>query len=109
MPHFTLTFVFAIERGKPAPLTVHRTKAAMPFAGKYRVIDFTLANCLHSGLRQILVLTQYKSHSLHKHLRDAWSCSTPNSASSSPPYRRRCATVRAGTAACSMHCARIAI
>jgi ADP-glucose pyrophosphorylase len=45
----------------------------VPFAGKYRVIDFTLANCLHSGLRQVLVLTQYKSHSLHKHLRDAWS------------------------------------
>ncbi len=73
MPHATLTFVFAIERGTPAPLTQQRTKAAVPFGGKYRVIDFTLANCLHSGLRQVLVLTQYKSHSLHKHLRDAWS------------------------------------
>ncbi|MCG6939790.1 MAG: glucose-1-phosphate adenylyltransferase [Thiohalocapsa sp.] len=73
MPSATLTFVFAIERGAPAPLTLHRTKAAVPFAGKYRVIDFTLANCLHSGQRQVLVLTQYKSHSLHKHLRDAWS------------------------------------
>ncbi len=73
MPSATLTFVFAIERGTPAPLTRHRTKAAVPFGGKYRVIDFTLANCLHSGLRQVLVLTQYKSHSLHKHLRDAWS------------------------------------
>lgn len=73
MPSATLTFVFAIERGAPAPLTQQRTKAAVPFAGKYRVIDFTLANCLHSGLRQVLVLTQYKSHSLHKHLRDAWS------------------------------------
>ena len=73
MPSATLTFVFAIERGTPAPLTLHRTKAAVPFAGKYRVIDFPLANCLHSGLRQVLVLTQYKSHSLHKHLRDAWS------------------------------------
>jgi glucose-1-phosphate adenylyltransferase len=73
MSSATLTFVFAIERGAPAPLTEQRTKAAVPFAGKYRVIDFTLANCLHSGLRQVLVLTQYKSHSLHKHLRDAWS------------------------------------
>ena len=45
----------------------------MPFGGKYRVVDFTLSNCLHSGLRRILVLTQYKSHSLHKHLRDGWS------------------------------------
>ncbi|KAA6185749.1 glucose-1-phosphate adenylyltransferase [Thiohalocapsa marina] len=73
----TLTFVFAMARGEPEPLTRHRTKAAVPFGGKYRVIDFTLANCLHSGLRQILVLTQYKSHSLHKHLRDAWSLFNP--------------------------------
>ena len=55
------------------PLTSDRAKPAVPFGGKYRIIDFTLANCLHSGLRQILVLTQYKSFSLQKHLRDAWS------------------------------------
>jgi glucose-1-phosphate adenylyltransferase len=73
MPSKTLTFVFAAERGTPLPLTEHRCKAAIPVAGKYRVIDFTLANCLHSGLRQVLVLSQYKSHSLHKHLRDGWS------------------------------------
>lgn len=73
MPSKTLTFVFAAERGTPVPLTEHRCKAAVPVAGKYRVIDFTLANCLHSGLRQVLVLSQYKSHSLHKHLRDGWS------------------------------------
>lgn len=76
MPTQTLTFVFATERGTPEALTEHRCKAAVPFGGKYRVIDFTLANCLHSGLRRILVLTQYKSHSLHKHLRDAWSLFT---------------------------------
>jgi glucose-1-phosphate adenylyltransferase len=45
----------------------------VPFGGRYRIIDFTLSNCLHSGLRRILVLTQYKSQSLQKHLRDAWS------------------------------------
>lgn len=73
MPSQTLTFLIASERGTPVELTEHRTKAAVPFGGKYRVVDFTLANCLHSGLRQILVLTQYRSHSLHKHLRDGWS------------------------------------
>jgi glucose-1-phosphate adenylyltransferase len=74
----TLILVLAIDRGAgPEPLTLHRTKAAVPFGGKYRVIDFTLANCLHSGLRQVLVLTQYKSHSLHKHLRDGWSIFNP--------------------------------
>jgi glucose-1-phosphate adenylyltransferase len=60
-----------------SPLTDHRAKPAVPFGGKYRIIDFTLTNCLHSGLRKILVLTQYKSHSLQKHLRDGWSIFNP--------------------------------
>ena len=60
-----------------APLTNDRAKPAVPFGGKYRIIDFTLANCLHSGLRRILVFTQYKSHSLQKHLRDGWSIFNP--------------------------------
>jgi glucose-1-phosphate adenylyltransferase len=55
------------------PLTADRAKPAVPFGGRYRIIDFTLSNCLHSGLRRVLVLTQYKSHSLQKHLRDGWS------------------------------------
>src|SRR5882762_3827822 len=55
------------------PLTADRAKPAVPFGGRYRIVDFTLSNCLHSGLRRILVLTQYKSHSLQKHLRDGWS------------------------------------
>lgn len=59
------------------PLTADRAKPAVPFAGKYRIIDFTLSNCEHSGLRRILVLTQYKSHSLQKHLRDGWSIFNP--------------------------------
>jgi glucose-1-phosphate adenylyltransferase len=59
------------------PLTAERAKPAVPFGGRYRIIDFTLSNCLHSGLRQILVLTQYKSHSLQKHLRDGWSVYNP--------------------------------
>jgi glucose-1-phosphate adenylyltransferase len=74
MTEDTLTLVIATDRGQgPDPMTLHRPKAALPFGGKFRVIDFTLANCLHSGLRRVLVLTQYKSHSLHKHLRDGWS------------------------------------
>ncbi len=60
-----------------SPLTDNRAKPAVPFGGKYRIIDFTLTNCLHSGLRRILVLTQYKSHSLQKHLRDGWSVFNP--------------------------------
>jgi glucose-1-phosphate adenylyltransferase len=72
--HNTLTILLAGGRGaRLEPLTADRAKPAVPFGGKYRVVDFTLSNCLHSGLRRILVLTQYKSHSLHKHLRDGWS------------------------------------
>ena len=65
------------EGSRLSPLTADRAKPAVPFGGRYRIIDFTLSNCLHSGLRRILVLTQYKSHSLQKHLRDGWSIFNP--------------------------------
>jgi glucose-1-phosphate adenylyltransferase len=74
----TLTVILAGGQGsRLQPLTLERTKAAVPFGGQYRIIDFSLVNCLHSGLRRILVLTQYKSHSLQKHLRDGWSLFNP--------------------------------
>ena len=58
------------------PLTGERSKAAVPFGGKYRLVDFTLSNCVNSGLRQIFVLTQYRSESLHRHIQDGWGIST---------------------------------
>lgn len=74
----TLAVILAGGMGsRLSPLTDDRAKPAVPFGGKYRIIDFTLTNCLHSGLRRILVLTQYKSHSLHKHLRNGWSIFNP--------------------------------
>lgn len=74
----TLTLVMAGKVGESLhPLSDDRAKSAIPFGGKYRLIDFPLTNCLHSGLRRILVMTQYKSHSLHKHLRDGWSVFNP--------------------------------
>jgi glucose-1-phosphate adenylyltransferase len=70
----TLAIILAGGHGsRLQPLTKDRAKPAVPFGGKYRIIDFPLANCLHSGVRRVLVLTQYKSHSLQKHLRDGWS------------------------------------
>ena len=54
------------------PLTRDRAKPAVPFGGGYRIIDFTLSNCLNSGLRQILVLTQYKAASLSRHINMGW-------------------------------------
>ncbi len=55
------------------PLTRDRAKPAVPFGGIYRIIDFTLSNCLHSDIRRIFVLTQYKSTSLHRHIQFGWN------------------------------------
>ncbi|QDU91781.1 Glucose-1-phosphate adenylyltransferase [Pirellulimonas nuda] len=54
------------------PLTRDRAKPAVPFGGSYRIIDFTLSNCLNSGVRKILVLTQYKAMSLDRHVTLGW-------------------------------------
>jgi len=58
------------------PLTRGRSKASIPFGGKFRLIDFALSNCVNSGLRQIFVLTQYLSESLHRHIQDGWGISS---------------------------------
>lgn len=55
------------------PLTDSRAKPAVPFGGVYRIIDFTLANCVNSQVTRIFVLTQHKSHSLSTHLKECWS------------------------------------
>jgi glucose-1-phosphate adenylyltransferase len=70
----TLAVVLAGGRGsRLGPLTEWRTKPAVPFAGKFRIIDFTLSNCLNSGILKVCVLTQYKSHSLIQHLMKGWT------------------------------------
>ncbi len=70
----TLTFVLAGGRGQRlSPLTIGRAKPAVPFGGAYRIIDFTLSNTIHSGLRRTFVLTQYQAYSLEEHLRYAWN------------------------------------
>src|SRR5262245_62191318 len=57
------------------PLTRDRAKPAVPFGGHYRLIDFALSNLVNGGLRRIVVLTQYKSHSLDRHVSTTWSLS----------------------------------
>lgn len=57
------------------PLTADRAKPAVPFGGQYRLIDFALSNLINSGLTQIVVLTQYKSHSLDRHVSQTWRLS----------------------------------
>ena len=98
----TITIVLAGGHGsRLRPLTEERAKPAVPFGGKYRIIDFTLSNCLHSGLRRILVLTQYKSQSLQEHLRDGWSIFNPELneyITQVPPQMRTGSQWYAGTA-----------
>jgi glucose-1-phosphate adenylyltransferase len=70
----TLALVLAGGRGaRLKNLTDWRVKPAVPFGGKFRIIDFTLSNCINSGIRHIGVLTQYKAHSLIKHLQQGWT------------------------------------
>ncbi len=58
------------------PLTRERSKASVPFGGKYRLIDLTLSNCVNAGIRRIFVLTQYLSESLNRHIQDGWPISS---------------------------------
>ena len=68
-----LTLILAGGKGtRLEPLTRDRAKPAVPFGGLYRIIDFTLSNCLNSNLRRMLVLTQYKARSLDRHIAAGW-------------------------------------
>lgn len=72
-----LAIVLAGGEGKRLmPLTADRAKPAVPFGGIYRLIDFALSNIVNSGYRQVVVLTQYKSHSLDRHVTKTWRMST---------------------------------
>lgn len=76
MEYLNRTLVFLLSGGQGErlyPLTKDRSKPAVPFGGIYRIIDFSLSNCLNSDLRKIIVLTQYKSLSLDRHLKSAWN------------------------------------
>ncbi|MDK9722046.1 MAG: glucose-1-phosphate adenylyltransferase [Rhodospirillales bacterium] len=69
----TMALVLAGGRGSRLKnLTDWRAKPAVPFAGKFRIVDFTLSNCINSGIRRIGVLTQYKAHSLIQHVQRGW-------------------------------------
>src|SRR3990170_2294076 len=77
MPERILSIVLAGGEGKRLmPLTADRAKPAVPFGGIYRLIDFALSNVVNSGYLQVVVLTQYKSHSLDRHVTQTWRMST---------------------------------
>ena len=87
-----LAIVLAGGEGKRLfPLTADRAKPAVPFGGNYRLIDFVLSNLVNAGYMRIAVLTQYKSHSLDRHVATAWNVSgpTPQYIASVPAQQRR--------------------
>lgn len=68
-----VTLILAGGKGsRLEPLTIDRSKPAVPFGGIYRIVDFVLSNCINSGLRRILLLTQYKGASLDRHINLGW-------------------------------------
>ena len=74
----TISVILAGGRGKRLmDLTSNYSKPGLDFGGKYRIIDFTLSNCVNSGFRKIMVLTQYNSHRLLEHLQFAWGVLSP--------------------------------
>src|SRR5947209_16526012 len=74
MMESVLAVVLAGGKGsRLEPLTRDRAKPAVPFGGTYRIIDFTLSNCLNSELRRVYVLTQYKARSLERHIGAGWN------------------------------------
>lgn len=76
-PNRVLSMVLAGGEGKRLlPLTLDRAKPAVPFGSHYRLIDFPLSNLANGGFRKIVVLTQYKSHSLDRHIAQTWRLST---------------------------------
>jgi glucose-1-phosphate adenylyltransferase len=90
-PQKVFGIVLAGGEGKRLmPLTADRAKPAVPFAGNYRLVDFALSNLINSGLVQIVVLTQYKSHSLDRHVSQTWRLSSlTNSYVASVPAQQR--------------------
>jgi glucose-1-phosphate adenylyltransferase len=87
-----LAVVLAGGEGKRLmPLTADRAKPAVPFAGSYRLIDFALSNLVNSEYRKVVVLTQYKSHSLDRHISETWRMATQlgNYVASVPAQQRR--------------------
>lgn len=76
VPQKVFGIILAGGEGKRLmPLTADRAKPAVPFGGQYRLIDFAISNLINSGLRQVVVLTQYKSHSLDRHISQTWRMS----------------------------------
>jgi len=70
----TLAMVLAGGKGERlSPITIRRPKPAVPFGGKYKIIDFALSNLFNSGIRKAYILTQYHAYSLNKHIKESWS------------------------------------
>jgi glucose-1-phosphate adenylyltransferase len=102
LAHDTLALVLAGGSGtRLRELTSHRAKPAVPFGGHYRIVDFTLSNCVNSGIENVALLTQYKAQSLIRHVQRQWHAAGPGLADPIeiwPAQQRRGERWYAGTA-----------
>src|SRR3978361_1112496 len=81
MPHSTLAVILGGGAGtRLFPLTASRSKPAVPIAGKYRLVDIPISNCINSGINRMFVLTQYNSASLNRHIKNTYHFSAFSSA-----------------------------
>lgn len=98
----TLVIILAGGKGdRLSPLTEERSKPSVPFGGLYRIIDFTLSNCVNSGMRRAYLLVQYKSFSLERHVQSGWNIFRPDLGefiTCIPPQHRRSESWYLGTA-----------
>ena len=70
----TIAMVLAGGKGERLhPITLNRPKPCVPFGGKYKIIDFVLSNLFNSGLKKVYIVTQYRAHTLNKHIKESWS------------------------------------
>ena len=98
-PHVLVIVLAGGEGKRLLPLTNDRAKPAVPFGGCYRLIDFALSNFANARYLKIVVLTQYKSHSLDRHISQTWRFSTLLDDYVTPRCRRRCGAGRTGSRA----------
>ena len=96
----TIAMVLAGGKGERlSPITIGRPKPAVPFGGKYKIIDFVLSNLFNSGIRKTYILTQYQAYSLNRHIKDSWGKWTGLGESTTPSLRKPPTSANSGSPA----------
>ena len=94
----TIAMVMAGGKGERlSPITIGRPKPAVPFGGKYKIVDFVLSNMFNSGIKRAYILTQYQAYSLNKHIKDRGGSGSGSASFTTPYLQKRLTSVSSGT------------